>query len=82
MDYNNYYAPSYVGYCGGAYNTIATWQSATSQDMHSVSVAPNFYNINNSLLLLDEIGLECHIDSSVMTDIKNVMTDTTITMGC
>ena len=32
-DYNNYFAPAYVGYSGGNRTTIANWQTATNQEL-------------------------------------------------
>ncbi len=81
MDYNNYYAPNYVGYCGGAHNTMAAWQSATSQDLHSVRVYPTYFNLDRGLLIMNDNGIQCPLDSMVMFDIRGISRDTITSIG-
>jgi len=81
MDYNNYYAPSYIGYVGGAQSSLANWRTATSQDLNSVSVMPNFLDLTLNLLLLNDNGIQCPLDSAVMDDIKGLVRDSITSMG-
>jgi hypothetical protein len=57
VDYNNLYAPTYVGYAGGNKTTIADWQQTVTSDKHSVSVLPLFVNTAVNLELSAINGL-------------------------
>jgi len=42
-DYNCFYGNTHIGnYNGVEYDTLAEWQAATGQDLHSVEINPNF----------------------------------------
>lgn len=49
VDYNDYYCPNgKVGYYNAAARTtLGDWQSATSKDVHSISVLPGFQSATN-----------------------------------
>ena len=86
IDYNNMYAPTYVGYASGARTTISgagSWQSIVTTDLHSVKVLPSFTNPANSLELLTSAS---NIDSLrcpwiIAADINGTSRPTTTTMG-
>ncbi len=81
MDYNNYYAPTYIGYYSGGITSLSTWKSTTGKDQHSVNVLPNFIDTNVNLELQHGIGLNCPRDIDVLTDIKGLSRKTITTMG-
>jgi hypothetical protein len=81
MDYNNLYAPNYVGYIGDNITSIADWKQAVSTDNHSVSVFPYFADINNDLSLLDSANLSCPLVAGVNQDITGIQRPTITTMG-
>ena len=51
MDYNNYYAPTYIGYYSSAITSLSTWKSTVGKDQYSVNILPNFINTNVNLEL-------------------------------
>ena len=81
-DYNNLYAPNYVGYSGGARGNMDEWQNAVPSDRHSVKVAPAFTNtaINLDLSLWND-SLNCPQIASVSRDINNRYRYPTTKMG-
>jgi hypothetical protein len=72
IDYNNMYAPTYVGFAAGNKETIKDWQEIVNIDKNSVSVQPHFFNPSLSLEMSDFSGLTCPYDSLVPTDIKGL----------
>jgi hypothetical protein len=70
LDYNNMYAPKYVGYAGGNQSSIADWQQTVTTDQHSVSVLPSFIDRKTSLEMTDSVSLLCTRDDLAMTDIQ------------
>jgi hypothetical protein len=81
MDYNNLYAPSYLGYYGGDITTMATWQQTILTDQHSVHLYPNFIDSSASLELLDYSGLVCPSVQGAGNDINGVVRSSTTVMG-
>jgi len=64
IDYNNYHAPSGIGYFGGAVrSTLTEWKSATGKDSHSLNVPVYFTSatdltpISNMNCALDGAGV-------------------------
>ena len=81
MDYNNYYAPTYIGYYSSAITSLSTWKSTVGKDQYSVNILPNFINTNVNLELQHGTGLSCPRDIDVLTDIKGLPRKITTTMG-
>jgi hypothetical protein len=71
FDYNNMYAPKYVGYAGSAKTTLDDWKQTVSTDLHSVSIRPDFIDSASHLKLSDYTGLKCLKNPSVTLDIDN-----------
>jgi hypothetical protein len=82
MDYNNYYAPSYIGYYRVNMTTMAQWQQLISTDQHSVKILPDFINPSGNLKFINYGGLFCNNISSVNKDIENENRVSLTTMGC
>ena len=70
-DYNNV-----VGY------KLSDLQRATGLDSHSVSIAPMFVDLNKSLNMLDNSGMDCPVYGLVPTDITGKKRDKLTTIGC
>lgn len=81
LDYNNYYAPTYIGYYSGNYTLLSSWKTAVGKDNNSVSVNPSFININVSMELASGVGLSCPRNADVLKDIKGLLRKTTTSMG-
>jgi hypothetical protein len=82
MDYNNMYAPTYVGYAGGNKATMAAWQQTITTDHNSVRVLPNIANPDISLEPLQEFGLLCDTIPIVNQDIRGITRTGIAIMGC
>ena len=70
-DYNNV-----VGY------KLSDLQRATGLDSHSVSIAPMFVDLNKSLNMLDNSGMECPVYGLAPMDINGKVRDKLTTIGC
>jgi hypothetical protein len=81
IDYNNIYAPTYVGYAGGNKETIVDWRKTIITDKHSVSVSPSFIDNTQSLRLTDYTGLDCPVHPLVRKDLDNNFRNNLTTMG-
>ena len=81
IDYNNMYAPTNVGYSGGARTTITDWQNIVTTDQNSVRVQPNFVNSSVNLKMTSSAGLLC-AGVGVANDIDNATRGVLATMGC
>ncbi|NLE62933.1 MAG: hypothetical protein GX612_03735, partial [Bacteroidales bacterium] len=81
IDYNNYFAPTYIGYYNASITSLSAWKTATSQDAHSVNVNPSFKNININLDLNHSNGLRCLRNTLVQTDINNIARKNNTTIG-
>jgi hypothetical protein len=87
MDYNNMYAPNYVGYVdigvpNGDKLTIEEWQQTIITDQHSVRVPPNFIDSTLCLELSNYRGLECNPLSDVSIDKQGNLRTGITSMGC
>ncbi|MDR0604352.1 MAG: T9SS type A sorting domain-containing protein [Bacteroidales bacterium] len=80
IDYNNMYAPVYVGYAGNNMHSIAEWQQTVTTDLHSTSILPNIADPTNSLEPLHSFGLLC--DALVSEDIRGKTRAAKATIGC
>ena len=85
-DYNNLWAPNYVGYAGGARRDILAWQNYVTSDTHSVSVLPSYVDVANSLDLMPvsfaNDSLHCPVSHGINTDIDDKMrASSAATMG-
>jgi hypothetical protein len=81
LDYNNMYAPRYVGYYGRGIATIQAWQQTITTDQHSVSILPNFIDSSVNLELSDYSGLSCPLYPNVTDDIMGISRNSTTVMG-
>jgi hypothetical protein len=81
IDYNNLYAPQYVGYYGGNITTMQAWQQTVSTDVHSVRILPEFIDSSVSLeLAIYNNILLCPV-AGILTDIKGFGRVTMTPMG-
>ena len=81
INYNNYSAPTYVGYAGGNHASLFNFQLAVTSDKYSVQVQPNYINTNISLELSDYAGLECPRLPEVANNINDAARTRYTTMG-
>jgi hypothetical protein len=72
IDYNNYYAPQFVGYAGANITDIPSWRAAVPQDIHSTDNIPDFVNVNNGLQIQSTLGFRCPAFPAVGQDIDNL----------
>ena len=79
-NYNNLYAPQYVGYHGGNISSMTAWQQQVPSDSNSVQILPDFVDVANSLELRDYDSLYC--DSLIAVDIRHKNRKQPSTMGC
>ena len=83
LDYNNMYAPQYVGYAGVNRATITEWQQTVTTDVHSVSLRPSFIDSTSHLQLLNYTGLGCPKNALVDIDIESHIRAGVLTsIGC
>jgi hypothetical protein len=71
IDYNNLFAPKYVGYVDSGRTSMASWQKRIVTDKHSVSILPPFIDSTQNLKLTAYTGLACPITSLVENDLEN-----------
>jgi hypothetical protein len=82
FDYNNMYAPQYVGKIGvNTIQTLAQWQQMIRTDRHSVRILPDFIDSTVSLELSDYSGLSCPFSPEVKTDISGYNKSMITNMG-
>ncbi len=81
IDYNNYFAPKYIGYAVNGKTKFSNWSDTVTSDIHSVRIQPDFIDSTISLELADYVGLECPTSSSVDMDINKVPRVGLTTMG-
>ena len=82
MDYNNYYGEgNYIGYYNGAINSLATWQSSTGEDAHSVSQPVDFLNLSNNMKLKSYSPFLMPSLQEVTTDFEGQKRDAITAMG-
>jgi hypothetical protein len=82
IDYNNLYAPTYVGYYGGNITSVADWQQQITTDRHSISIFPNFSSPSTDLKLTNYVGVLCNRINSVTVDVNGDTRGLITTMGC
>ncbi|MDR1180409.1 MAG: right-handed parallel beta-helix repeat-containing protein [Bacteroidales bacterium] len=84
IDYNNMYAPTYVGFAGVNRVTMAEWQEIITTDKHSVCTPPdNIANLSSRLEPSSPLGLLCAPSPFVNQDIENkARTGAMAIMGC
>jgi hypothetical protein len=82
IDYNNMYAPAYIGYAGGDKASIAEWQQTVTTDIHSTRILPNITNPASSLEPLHDFGLLCDALPIVNQDIQGKTRAGIATIGC
>ncbi len=84
FDYNNYYAPVYVGsiFMVANFATLKDWQYIVTSDRNSVSISPQFVNTENDLRFSNYVDLLCKNIPSVNTDILGNQRMDITTMGC
>jgi len=81
-NYNCFYGNTNIGYITSSHTTLASWQTATSQDVNSITVNPTFINVNNNLKLTNFSGFNCYRYLNVNFDIEGVMRIPLTSMGC
>ncbi len=80
IDYNNYYAPQYIGYVGQAVSSLESWKQTVLTDRHSVRIMPDFAN-TTSLELNDYSRILASRDASVSKDINGINREVMTAMG-
>jgi hypothetical protein len=81
VDYNNMYAPMYVGYATSAHFSIPTWQAVVASDRNSVRVQSQFAN-SSTLEVSNYAAYLCPSSILVDEDINEKTRIITTTMGC
>jgi hypothetical protein len=81
IDYNNYDAPNYIGFCSSAISTMTAWQQQFPNDLHSVKVSPVFIDKTEQLSLKYNVGITCPIWGTLTEDIQGTTRRTFTTMG-
>ncbi len=83
MDYNNLYAPAFIGYYGAAIQDMSEWRKLTQSDAHTTNADPGFTNLNNdSLQISNYVDLLCEYVPPVNTDISGKPRVAFTTKGC
>jgi Fe-S cluster biogenesis protein NfuA len=82
MDYNNMYAPTNVGYAGGAKTTMTAWQTTVTTDKNSVRVRPAFIDSTINLELVNYDSVECNLLLETPTDKEAAVRGPITAMGC
>ncbi|MDR0604311.1 MAG: right-handed parallel beta-helix repeat-containing protein [Bacteroidales bacterium] len=83
IDYNNLYAPTFVGYAEGAIRTIIDWQKRFPSDRHSIRILVDFVDTTSNLALSNYNPLlNCYLIPSVNKDLKDSNRLPITTMGC
>ena len=71
VDANNMYAPNYVGYVlNMPITTISEWQKIVTTDTRSISILPDYVDINNSLETRDWNAISCPQYPGITNDIN------------
>jgi hypothetical protein len=71
IDYNNYYAPTNIGYYESARTTLTDWQGQITSDQHSVRTEPLFIAPSVSLeFSANNDSLLCPVIENILSDIK------------
>ena len=84
IDYNNYYAPTNIGYLGSAaYTDLPSWHAAlgNDRDANSVRVQPTYVDSTISLDLAKIDSISCPYIPTVETDINDIARSATTFMG-
>jgi hypothetical protein len=82
FDYNNMYAPVYVGFIDvNNVSTIADWQQTVTSDLHSFSILPPFTNTVTDLKLSSPNRYLCPRLSEVSIDIEDVVRPALTSVG-
>ena len=82
IDYNNLFAPTYVGYVNGDRTTLTDWRSVVLSDLHSVSVQPLFSDMQNNMALQSSKDLLCPLlPAMAARDIRDTLRTSPTTMG-
>ncbi|MBP5612604.1 MAG: hypothetical protein J6X35_00445, partial [Bacteroidales bacterium] len=81
LDYNNYYAPQYLGYAGGARSTLADWITY-SKDQNAANVQPAFIDNTVDARCLYYTGMTCPAVQNVPNDILGKPRTGSTAMGC
>ncbi len=74
LDYNNYYTGGrdFGHYHGTDVADLSAWQTVSGQDAHSVSIRPEYLNLQQSLEITNNFsGMICPVLSAVPTDINH-----------
>jgi hypothetical protein len=82
IDYNNMYAPTNVGYAGGAKTSITAWQQTVTTDQHSIKVHPGFINSAVNLQLQSYVDMACPKEPIIDFDINDEPRLSTTSIGC
>ena len=87
IDYNNYYrdkngSVSYYGLGDNNYNSLALWQSASNQDIHSTEIPMSYIDSSSSLALSNYAGLTCPRIGDLQRDIIHQSRDIITFKGC
>ncbi|MDR0603412.1 MAG: right-handed parallel beta-helix repeat-containing protein [Bacteroidales bacterium] len=82
INYNNYFAPKYVGSITSTnYATLASWQAVVLSDRQSVREEPLFVDTAQSLELIESDALRCLSHREAASDITGTPREKYTTMG-
>ena len=76
---NEYPNQANVGYVGAPKTSLAAWQQTVKNDTGSVTVRPDFSDLNSSLEVMDSIGISCPTLPNLRYDIRNNTRDSVST---
>ncbi len=82
-DYNNYYTTgSVLAYWGANKATLTDLQTASSMDANSLSINPNFFEVDDYKLFINSAAMPGTVLTEVTTDIEGQARTATPDMGC
>jgi hypothetical protein len=82
IDYNNIYAPQYIGYANGNIASMQLWRQIFTTDKHSVRILTKFADPTVSLEPLQDSGLFCPALPLVTQDIRGILRTGAAIKGC
>ncbi len=82
INYNNIYAPIYIGYAAGNKSDWTSWRAAVPTDLNSKKIYPDFIDIQQDLTVSNYGDYLCNVISTVNTDINGNPRTGVTTMGC
>ncbi|MDR1181380.1 MAG: T9SS type A sorting domain-containing protein [Bacteroidales bacterium] len=82
IDYNNYDAPTYIGYYGYGITTLAEWQQTVGIDINSTRTKIVFENDSINLMFKYNLGVTCPSIAPITQDITGAPRGGVTIKGC